>query len=180
LLSLFDPKWTHLHHAYGVADDLPPLLAQLADLPSSLSNEEPWNTLWSALAHQGDVYDASFAVVPYVVDALAQAPHRADMGYFQFPAWVEICRKRAGIEVPDLLAPSYFAALGKLPSLAAEASSKEWSADFLQCVLAAIAAAKGQTDIAEAALELSPEVSRRFLDWVFSPTEQEYGGNSEA
>jgi hypothetical protein len=141
------------------------LLEQLADLPSSLNDNEPWFSLWSALAHQGDVHSASFAAVPHVIEALASAPSRADFSYFQFPAWVEACRVKNGVPVPEDIAPAYFESLSRLPALVAAAASREWDEEFLRCALAAVAAAKGHAAIAEAVLELSPEVAAEFMEW---------------
>ena len=123
--------------------------------------------IWSALAHQGDIYSASFAAVPHVIRILETSPLKADAVYFQFPAWVEICRKKKGVEVPEDLALAYFEALSKLPALVAVASTREWDAEFLQCALSAIAAAKGQAGVAEAVQELSPEVAAEFMEWFF-------------
>jgi hypothetical protein len=167
MLKLDDPRWADLNHAYGSAADIPSFLSQLNGLPASDGNDEPWFTLWSSLAHQGDVYPATFAAVPYIVRALATNPAKASYTYFQFPAWVEICRKRKAISVPDDLAAAYFEALNELPSLVAAAASRDWDSDFLPCALSAIAAAKGQTDVAEAVLELNPEVAAKFLKWFF-------------
>jgi hypothetical protein len=165
VLSLDSHRWVELKHAYGAAANIPALLRQLDELPSSENDAEPWFTLWSALAHQGDVYSASFAAVPHVVKALASAPSKADHSYFQFPAWVEICRAKNDVEVPEDLRSSYFEALAQLPSLVAAASSRPWEPSLLVCALAAIAAAKGQAVVAEAVLELTPEVAQEFLDW---------------
>jgi hypothetical protein len=33
MLSLDDPRWNELQHAYGVASDIPALLSQLSELP---------------------------------------------------------------------------------------------------------------------------------------------------
>jgi hypothetical protein len=163
---LDDPRWCELTHAYGAAGDIPALLRQLQNLPNATGNAEPWFSLWSALAHQGDVYPASFAAVPHIVEALATSPERADATYFQFPAWVECCRVRQGIEVPSELIAAYESSLARLPFLVAEASRRSWEEDgFMQCALAAIAAAKGQTLVAEAALELDQSVAQQFLDW---------------
>lgn len=167
MLALESNYWSELRHAYGVATDIPALLSQLTTLPASLGEAEPWFSLWSALAHQGDVFDASFAAVPHVVRAAATNPLGADTVYFQFPAWVEICRRKQELEVPAELAVAYFDALAKLPSLVAAASAREWDADFLQCALSAIAAAKGQPLVAEAVQELSPEVAGEFMEWFF-------------
>lgn len=167
MLSLESPRWSELEHAYGAASDIPLLLAQLASLPGSSGESEPWFSLWSALAHQGDVYSASFAAVPHVVNALASAPLRAEAVYFQFPTWIEICRSKQEVEVPEDLAGPYFDALSKLPALVAAASAREWDAEFLQCALSAIAAAKGTAEVAEAVQELSPSVAEEFLEWFY-------------
>jgi hypothetical protein len=165
VLSLESSRWTELQHAYGAAADIPALLKQLGTLPSSHADAEPWFTLWSALAHQGDVYSASFAAVPHVVDALASAPARADHSYFQFPAWVEICRVKNQVEIPEDLQGGYFASLARLPALVAAAADHSWDAGFLTCALAAVAAAKGQAVVAEAVLELTPDVAGEFMEW---------------
>ena len=166
MLSLDSPRWTELQHAYGIASDTPTQLRQLDTLPESSEESEPWFSLWSSLAHQGDVYPASFAAVPHVVQALSAAPAKASATYFQFPAWVEICRQKHGTPIPQDLEAAYFAALASLPALVAAASVRPWDAGFLACALAAIAAAKGDGKVAEAALELSPEGADGFLQWL--------------
>jgi hypothetical protein len=165
MLSLESPRWRELQHAYGSAADIPPLLRALESLPPSAGREEPWFTLWSALAHQGDVYSASFAAVPHVIRALSIAPLRAHFSFFQFPAWVEICRRRKQVPIPSDLDEPYFAALAQLPSLVAAAGPKEWDENFLACALTAIAAAKGFPAMAEAVQELTPLVAAEFLEW---------------
>jgi hypothetical protein len=140
-------------------------LQQLGELPSSENDAEPWFTLWSALAHQGDVYSASFAAVRHVIHALASAPAKADHSYFQFPAWVEICRAKNQVAIPEDLQAAYFGSLAQLPALVAAAANRSWDAGLLVCTLAAVAAAKGQPAVAEAVLELTPEVAKEFMEW---------------
>jgi hypothetical protein len=104
--------------------------------------------------------------VPHVVHVRATAPERADYQYFGFPAWVEICRQRTGIAIPDDLREPYFDALAQLPALAAAAASRPWDEAMVQSALGAIAVTKGSADVAEAASELTVEVAREFLDWL--------------
>lgn len=165
MLSLGSQRWLDLNTAYGKASEIPALLAQLSSLPPAIGEQEPWFSLWSALAHQGDVFSASFAAVPHVVAALAQNPLQADSTYFQFPAWIEICRCKQKIEIPSDLEVAYREALSLLPGLVSAASGREWDAQFLQCALSAIAAAKGYNTIAEASMELSPDVADEFMEW---------------
>ena len=167
MLNLESSRWSELEHAYGQASDIPPLLRQLHDLPPSAGESEPWFTLWSALAHQGDVYSASFAAVPHVIAALASAPARADASFFHFPAWVEICRAKLEKPIPPDLADGYFAALQRLPALVAEAASGRTDPDFAACATAAIAATLGQHAMAEVILEMStPGLALEVLEWL--------------
>ena len=168
MLSLDSPRWAQLEHAYGTAADIPQLLRDLESLPTSDGRKEPWFSLWSALAHQGDVYSASFAAVPHVIRVLSIAPERAGHSFVSFPAWVEICRKRKKVAIPPDLTDAYFAALQQLPSLIAAASIREWDENFLVGCLSAIAAAKGFAGVAEAAQELTPTVAEEFLEWFFN------------
>lgn len=166
MLSLDSPRWGELQHAYGSASDTPFLLRKIQSAPDAIGESEPWFTLWSSLAHQGDVYSASFAAVPHVVAVLAAHPERAGSTYFQFPAWVEICRQRQGTPMPEDLGRAYFAALGLLPALAAATASRPWDGVMVACVLAAIAVVKGDASVAEAALELSPDGASSYLQWL--------------
>ena len=168
MLSLDSAKWSELKHAYGSASDMPDLLRQLESLPSSEGDSEPWFSIWSALAHQGDVYPASFAAVPHVIYFLSKSPLKADFSYFQFPAWVEICRVKNSVPVPDELQEAYFSALSQLPGLVAAASDRKWDDSFLACALSAIAASKGFVNIAEAVLEIDAEVADDFMEWFFN------------
>ena len=167
-LPLDSARWASLAHAYGTAADVPGLLRALTPLSQSAGEAEPWFSLWSALAHQGDVYTASFAAVPHVVDVAEREPAKVDLSFFQFPAWVEICRRRKNGAVPGDLERSYFGALSRLPLLVANAAASRNGDDFLCCALAALAASKGSAAVAEFALELTPAVAQEALEWFFS------------
>lgn len=165
MLSLESPRWAKLSHAYGSAGDVPAMLAELR--LEAASDAEPWRTLWSALAHQGDVYSASFAAVPHVVQLLASAPERADSTFFGFPAWVEICRHSTGAPVPEDLSSAYFEALAVLLRLCAQATSIRQDPGHVASVLAALAATSGQHVMAEVIFEMaSPEASADILHWL--------------
>jgi hypothetical protein len=167
VLPLESERWRELADAYGTAEKIPELLRQLSK-GSPAEESEVWFSLWSALAHQGDVYSASFAAVPHIIEKLSTARTALSIDYLQFPAWVEICRAKSGVAVPEYLATAYFAALARIPALVVDAAAREWSSDYLRCALAAIAAAKGGHAAAEVIIELSPEVAQQFLDWFFS------------
>ena len=53
-------------------------------------------------------------------------------------------------------------------ALVAQAAEREWDEGFLVCALSAVAAAKGFGNVAEAVLEMTPEVAEEFMEWFFS------------
>jgi len=167
MLSLDSLRWNELEHAYGRATDTPALLLRLRDFPKSEGQSEPWFSIWSSLAHQGDVHSASFAAVPHIVAALASDPIRCDSAYFQFPAWIEICRVKRNVPIPADLEQSYVEAIKSLPALAARWAEKPWSDSGLACVMCALAVAKGHIAIAEAALEFTDVNAAAALEWFF-------------
>ncbi|MFD6878556.1 MULTISPECIES: hypothetical protein [unclassified Streptomyces] len=59
--------WSQLSHAYGSAEKIPTLLDRIASEPDA----ELWSSLWSALCHQGSVYSASFAALPWLAGVAA-------------------------------------------------------------------------------------------------------------
>ena len=163
MIALDSPQWRELEDAYGKASRIPDLLRSLEYLSSSTGNGEPWFSLWSALAHQGDVYSASFAAVPHIVRILATAPAEASFDYFAFPAWVEICRHRQQFQVPEELADDYFQSIKSLGTLVGAAAIHDWDANFLAAAMSALAVSKGFVQIGEAASELDDETSLAFI-----------------
>jgi hypothetical protein len=164
--SLNDIRWTELSHAYGFAGNLEPLLKSLYTFPSeSDSKLEPWRTLWSSLCHQGDVYSASFAAIPIIVDALSTAPLKATQSYFLLPVCVELARVKHHADVPEKFVKSYGAAIAKFPSLVAAASSRDWSQDLTAAALAAVAVSKGQWNTAQLLVDVESKDIPEVLSW---------------
>jgi hypothetical protein len=169
MLDLDNPFWSQIQHAYGAASDIPPLLRQLTDYPSEGSyQDEPWYTLWSSLCHQGDIYPASFAAVPHIVQALAIDPTRATHSYFLLPACIEIARVTKGIAIPPAFEAAYFEALARLPSLAGSAAKPSWDESTCTSALAAVAAATGNHPVAQLLLETEPQDILAVIDWLHS------------
>lgn len=67
IVGVVEPDWSALSHAYGTADDLPEILAELTPHESPV-----WGELWSRVCHQGTTYSASPYVLPILLQ-LAQA-----------------------------------------------------------------------------------------------------------
>ena len=93
--------WTRLQHAYGVASDVPARLAQIRGFPAESDwQSEPWFSLWSALYHQGDIYPASLAAVPFIVSAMSGAPGKATLSFYLLPASIAVADHARPVPVP--------------------------------------------------------------------------------
>lgn len=168
MLPLASEKWSSLADAYGPAVNIPRLLRQLESFPPSKPDAEPWYSLWSALCHQGDVYTASFAAVPHIIEALSAAPERAGFDYYLLPAAIEVARVENGVAVPAELREAYEAALRKLPPLAAVVMQPDCDSELCQSALAASAVGAGATDLAKLLIELDRKDISEVLEWYFN------------
>jgi len=157
MLSLDDPRWSELGHAYGSAGDVPELLRTLASATDPIADykDEPWYSLWSSLCHQGDVYTASYAAVPHIVQIAAQTTKPLDFSFFQLPTAIEIARlKGRGPDLPAALSDDYHQAIQKLVECVTIHQNEPWDQPMLISALAAQSVAKGHVDVAEALLNL--------------------------
>jgi hypothetical protein len=168
MLPLDDPRWAELRHAYGPASDIPELLRQLRSFPPEDAHDaEPYYSLWSALCHQDDVYPASYAAVPHIVEMLLAAPEKAHWSAVQLVVCIEISRARGrGLAMPAALRAAYDAALPRLADFVRQIASARWDEGVSRVMLAALATSKGHVTLAEGILELEPEVLGEFLQWV--------------
>jgi hypothetical protein len=147
--------WAGLQHAYGPAGDMPALLAQArtADAPVNFQSE-PWFSLWSALDHQGDVYSASYAAVPELVDVAAERLDAVRVESLYLAACIELDRQSPRAPtIPDDLRKEYDQAIGRAAVLVGRADLAAVSPDHHQMLT--IADAVFQGDFAKA---------RRLLD----------------
>jgi len=157
MLTLDDPGWRDLQHAYGDAADIPDMLRALASStgPKAGYQDEPWFSLWSSLCHQGDVYTASYVAVPHIVQIAGEAKGPVDFSFFQLPAAIEVARQAGrGPDMPRVHADDYHRAIARLMENVSVHRNEAWDQSMLLSAAAAQAVAKGHVDVAEALLNL--------------------------
>lgn len=66
--------WTGLQHAYGSAADVPPLLYAVA-VGQADARRAAWWELWGNVHHQGTVYSATAAAVPFIASIAEDEVH---------------------------------------------------------------------------------------------------------
>jgi hypothetical protein len=159
MLDLSSPLWSELSHAYGPATDIPDLLAQLRAASSEATwvfqdwDAEPLASLGNALVHQGDVYPASYAALPYLV-AIAAA---------HLPPNRIICLNLIGLiamgqqephapKMPVDLQGAYEAALSQATMVILECLQLDWPDDDYKVLLSALVAVRGHGALAQTIL----------------------------
>jgi hypothetical protein len=168
MLALDDPRWTTLTHAYGPAGDTPRLLEQLAQTmgePKRGPQAEPWSTLWSSLCHQSDVFTASYAAVPHLIQMAVTARQPIDFDFFLLPACIDVARNQdKGPSIPLFLRQSYVDGIAMLTEAVCVHRTEDWSQDMVISAAAAIAVGKGHHRLAEALMNLDDDLIRKLVD----------------
>jgi hypothetical protein len=140
MLSLDDNRWNNLTGGYRMKCDPRPLLAKLE---SEQDSDTAWRELWEELHHQGDVGEASYASVPYLVKI-----HRkrgvVDFNTYAMVAIIELARaKGSNPEVPKWLEEDYIRAIQELAEIGAVEISYTEDPETARNILSVIAIAKG-------------------------------------
>lgn len=168
MLALDDQKWPALSHAYGSASDTPALLRQLAilTLPQKEYDSDPWFSLWSSLCHQGNVFTASYAAVPHIVDIACRAEGPIDFSFFQLPAAIEVARQNGkGPALPVEIEDAYLNSISRLMDCVSIHRHNEWDESTLFSALAAQAASKGHFRAAEAIMNLDNSLIEKLINF---------------
>jgi hypothetical protein len=116
MLGLDDSRWASLKGGYKTRFDPRP---QLVRLETGQDIATVWHELWGELHHQGNVGDASYAVVPHVV-RIHRTRGVADWNTYAMVAVIELARtKRDNPELPAWLEQDYFRAITELAEIGA-------------------------------------------------------------
>lgn len=140
MITLEDPRWKMMQGGYRVPYDP---TAALRKIEESQDLELAWEELWEELHHQGDVGEASYACIPYLV-SIHERSDRLNWNLFAIAALIEIERRRErNPAIPDWLIDSYEQAWNVLLSLALKQLPRANDALEIRAMLATIAIAKG-------------------------------------
>ena len=116
MFSLEDVRWSNMTGGYKTPLDPRPLLKRLG---ADSDKKEVWHELWDELHHQGDVGDASFAAVPFLVKSY-QERGVIDWNTYAIVSIIELARKEGkNPDVPQWIADDYFQAIRNLAEIGA-------------------------------------------------------------
>ena len=167
MLPLESLEWPLLRHAYGPASDVPGLVRRLVAGPGPRKDigAEPWESLWSRLCHQDDVYTASYAAVPHIVEIARTTRGPIDFSFLLLPTCIEISRRKGlGPAVPDSLAEAYHRAISTLSDCVSCHAADEWDEYMARVAAAALVVAKGHTSLGDALVNLDADTIAKIVN----------------
>ena len=111
MLNFDDKRWTELKGGYRIPFDPRQLLHRLE---SGTDIQRCWQDLWQGLYHQGDVGEASYAVVPHLV-RIYQKRGKIDWNTYAIVSSIELARNVGNNpDVPLWLRQGYDDAINRL------------------------------------------------------------------
>lgn len=164
MLPLNDPRWQSYQGGYRVPYDVSPVLRRLLrDGPS----DELWEELWTELHHQGDLHQASYAAVPWLVEFIRCSP-RLEWNAVALIATIELERdQRDNPPVAEELSDGYYLAIRSLPAILVAHPDQEWDETVVGPAVACIAMSRGQRWFARAYFELDRDTAGRWFSEEF-------------
>ena len=160
LLPLDDSHWATYRSGYRITYDAVPIIRQLQ---TEGATEKFWEEVWSELHHQGDVGEATYALVPYLVDYQSQQ-RELDEHLFHFCVLVDLQQpKNNNPPIPPELEFPYMRAMRELPVIGAEGLKRGAAENVVMGVTAAIALSAGHRVLARAYLEFGRDDALPYL-----------------
>ena len=160
LLPLDDPRWAIYHGGYRCPYDVVPLIRELQGNGTS---DQFWELVWDELHHQGDVGEASYALVPYLVEYQSRQ-RELDDRVFHYCVVVDLAQpEKKNPAIPPELEFSYVKALRKLPVIGAELLRQGCPEEVVMGVAAATALAVGHRVLARAYIDFGRRDALEYL-----------------
>jgi hypothetical protein len=140
MISLEDARWSNMTGGYKMPFDPRPLLKRLE---TDSDTSEVWHELWDELHHQGDVGEASFAAVPFLVRSYRKRGV-LDWNTYAIVAIIELARKEGkNPDVPRWIEDDYLQAIRELAEIGATEVLQAEAAEDVRAILSIIAIEKG-------------------------------------
>jgi hypothetical protein len=140
MISLDDARWSNMTGGYRMPLDPRPLIKRLK---SETDTTDVWRELWDELHHQGDVGEASYATVPFLVEIYCER-RVIEWNTYAIVAIIELARKEGkNPDVPQWIADDYFEAIRRLAEIGASEVLQAETAEDVRAILSIIAINKG-------------------------------------
>ncbi|HUA93516.1 MAG TPA: hypothetical protein VL991_13175 [Terracidiphilus sp.] len=160
MISLDDARWSNMTGGYRMPCDPRPLLKRLE---SDSDTTEVWHELWEELHHQGDVGEASFAAVPFLVSSYIRRGV-LDWNTYAIVAIIELAREEGkNPDIPPWIEHDYFRAIRELAEIGTKEVLLAETGEDVRAILSVIAIEKGLRIHSELLLKYAEDELREIV-----------------
>ena len=153
-MDLDDERWASLLGGYRVAYDPRDALRRLE---KGDDVDAAWEELWRELHHQGDVGEASYAAVPYLV-RIHKARAVPDRNTYALSVTIEAARRRRGNpDIPRIMREAYERAWHDLVRIGLLELQAARDPALVSALIGAIATGKGLLTLGRLAVSFSDD-----------------------
>jgi hypothetical protein len=141
MIKLDDINWGDMNGGYKIPYDPTSILKRLQN---NFDDHEAWDELWDNLHHQGDIGEASYAVVPILIQ-MQRENNIVNWNFYSLISTIEIERHRkSNPKIPQWLLSDYNHAWQDLLNIADRDFKKAEDPLVIRSILGAMALAKRQ------------------------------------
>jgi len=138
--KLDDNIWKTLKSGYKVLFDPTGIIKKLE---KDKNSEEAWESIWDELHHQGDIGDASYAIVPYLID-IHKRKHFEDWQIYSFVSLIiQESHRKTNPKPPEWIKSDYNKSLEVLLEMAFNDLKNANTEELIRAILGFIALQKG-------------------------------------
>lgn len=138
--DLEDKIWTTLNGGYKTLFNPVRIIKALEVDPSS---SEAWGSIWENLHHQGDIGEASYAIVPYLID-IYQRNKFSDWQIYSFVSLIMVeSNRKTNPSLPKWIEADYSKSLSILYEIAIEDLRKAKDELLIRLIIGFITLYKG-------------------------------------
>ncbi|UOR06770.1 hypothetical protein MUN82_06625 [Hymenobacter aerilatus] len=166
MLPLDSLQWQYFNGGYHSNYDVSAPLKKLEAATAPEDIAAILDELWEELHHQGDIGMASCMAVPHLV-RIGIEKQITDWRLIGLVATIDIQRHKSSINIPPEYQQAYFSSMQNINRLIGINQALQWDRSFACCALAAVAASKGNYDMAEVILEFEDEdLTEKFEEFL--------------
>jgi hypothetical protein len=140
MLNFDDKIWNKIKGGYKELFDPRDIITQLENDPES---KEAWETIWEELHHQGDIGEASYAIIPFLID-IHKRKHFKDWQIYSYISLIlQESHKKGNPKVPKWIENDLINSLDVLFDISVIDIKKEKDKVIIRSILGFIALYKG-------------------------------------
>lgn len=138
--ALDDKIWKELKSGYQILFDPTDIIKTLE---KDKNSEEAWESIWEELHHQGDIGEASYAIIPYLID-IHRRKHFDDWQIYSFVSLIiQESHRKTNPQIPTWIEQDYNDSLSELFRIALKDLEEANDELLIRSIIGFIAFTKG-------------------------------------